>query len=206
MSDVNVLSVAAREGVGKGAARAARRAGLTPGVIYGAGKPPVAITVPYNVLLKRVKQGKFLATLLDLELDGEKIRVIPRDVQRDVVRDLPTHVDFLRLSEKSVINLFVPVEFLNAETCPGIKKGGVLNVVRHEVELIVKAGAIPEKLVFDLSQSQTGDTIHISAIDLPNGAMPVIQDRDFTVATIAAPSGLKVADEEEEEAAEEAAS
>ncbi len=190
MSNVNVLPVTARDGVGKGAARAARRNGDVPAVIYGGGKDPVTINVRFNVLLKALKRGKFLASLLDLELGDEKIRVVPRDVQRDVVLDMPTHVDFLRLSDKSIINLFIPVEFINHADAPGIKAGGVLNIVRHEVELKVTAGDIPEKLVCDLTGYTIGDSIHISAITLPKGAKPVIADRDFTVATIAAPSGL----------------
>lgn len=201
MSTVNTLAVTAREGTGKGAARAARRNGDVPAVIYGGGEPPIAINVRFNVLLKALKRGKFLASLLDLELGDQKIRVVPRDVQRDVVKDLPTHVDFLRLSDNSRVNLFIPVEFINHQAAPGIKAGGVLNVVRHEVELKVRAGDIPEKLTCDLTGYKVGDSIHISAIALPDGVTPVIADRDFTVATIAAPSGL-VAGGDGEEAAE----
>lgn len=199
MAEMNTLPVSARAGVGKGAARAARREGLVPGVIYGGGKDPVAINVKHNLLLKALKRGKFLSTLLELDLGDEKVKVIPRDVQRDVVLDLPTHVDFLRLSERSRINLFVPVEFLNHEKSPGLKKGGVLNVVRHDVELKVRAGNIPEQLTCDLEGWEVGDSIHISSIPLPEGAKLVIQDRDFTVATIAAPSGLRSSEDEEGE-------
>lgn len=206
MSKVNVLPATARAGVGKGAARAARREGNVPAVVYGGGENPIAVNVRQNELLKALKRGKFLSSLLELDVEGEKIRVVPRDVQRDVVLDLPIHVDFLRLSERSRINLYIPVEFINHGACPGLKKGGVLNIVRHDVELRVRAGAIPEKLVCDLSGVNIGDSIHISAIDIPSGATPIIADRDFTVATIAAPSGLAAAgDDEEEGAAEEEA-
>ncbi len=204
MADINVLPATARAGVGKGAARAARREGYVPAVVYGGGENPITVNVRQNELLKALKRGKFLASLLYLEVDGEKIRVVPRDVQRDVVRDLPIHVDFLRLSERSRINLFIEVEFVNHGASPGLKKGGVLNIVRHDVELRVRAGEIPEKLVCDLTGFNIGDSIHISSIPIPAGARPVIADRDFTVATIAAPSGLAAAagDEEEAEAEE----
>lgn len=200
MSEPNVLPVMLREGTGKGAARAARRDGMIPGVVYGGGEEPIPVNVRQNVLLKALKRGKFLSSLLELDLDGKKVRVVPRDVQRDVVLDLPTHVDFLRLSERSRIALYIPVEFVNHGASPGIKRGGVLNIVRHEVELKVRAGAIPEKLVCDLTGSEIGDSIHISAIQLPSDAEPVIADRDFTVATIAAPSGLAAADDGDAEA------
>ena len=197
MAEVNVLPASAREGVGKGAARAARRDGQVPAVIYGGGEAPLPINLKFNELIKALNRGKFLASLLDVDVDGKKIRVVPREVQRDVVLDLPIHVDFLRLTENSRINLFIPVEFINHGASPGLKRGGVLNVVRHDVELKVRAGDIPEKLVCDLSDYKIGDSIHISAIDLPGGAKPVISDRDFTVATIAAPSGLAGGDDEE---------
>lgn len=199
MSNENILAASSRPGTGKGAARAARRAGLIPAVVYGGGQAPEAISVRQNELLKSLKRGRFLASLLDLEIDGRKVRVIPREVQRDVVLDLPTHVDFLRLSENSVVALYIPVEFINHADSPGIKRGGVLNVVRHDVEMKVKVSDIPEKLVCDLTGTKVGDSIHISAIELPKGAKPVISDRDFTVATIAAPSGLAAGDDEESE-------
>ena len=202
MANANSLAVTTREGVGKGAARAARRQGLIPGVIYGGGKDPMPVNIKQNELLKAVKRGKFLTTLLDLELGDDKIRVVPRDVQRDVVLDLPIHVDFLRLSDSTRINLFIPVEFTNHPESPGLKRGGVLNVVRHEVELKVLAGDIPEKITCDLTGSNIGDSLHISSVPLPKGVTPVIADRDFTIATIVAPSGL-AAGGDEEEAAEE---
>lgn len=195
-----------RAGTGKGAARAARRAGMVPGVVYGGDADPLSIQIPFNVLLKKLKAGKFKSTLWNLKVEGQKdVRVICRDVQRDVVKDLPTHLDLMRLRRTSEINLFIPVEFINEDTCPGIKKGGMLVVVRPEVELVVTAGDIPEKITVDLAQAAIGDVITISSIDLPKGARPTI-DRDFVIANIAAPGGISAADEDEEgseEAAEE---
>lgn len=199
MAETPVLEAVARAGVGKGAARTARREGYVPGVIYGGGEAPQTINVKFNTLIKSLKAGKFLSTLLNVKVDGVDNRVICRGVQRDVVKDLPTHVDFLRLGEKSRISLFIPVDFVNAEQSPGIKRGGVLTVVRHEVELVVTAGDIPEKLVVDLDGAKIGDTIHISNIKLPTGTRPTITDRDFVIANIQAPSGLKSADNEDAE-------
>lgn len=195
-----------RAGTGKGAARAARRAGMVPGVVYGGEADPLSIQIPFNVLLKKLKAGKFKSTLWNLKVEGqEDVRVICRDVQRDVVKDLPTHLDLMRLRRTSEINLFIPVEFINEDTCPGIKKGGMLVAVRPEVELVVTAGDIPEKITVDLANAAIGDVITISSIELPTGARPTI-DRDFVIANIAAPGGISAADEDEEggeEAAEE---
>jgi len=199
MAETPVLEAVARAGVGKGAARTARREGMVPGVIYGGGKEPQTINVDFNTLLTRLRQGKFLSTLLNVKVDGQDNRVICRGVQRNVVKDLPTHVDFLRLSERSKINLFIPVEFINRETCPGIKRGGVLTVVRNEVELVVTAGSIPDHLTVDLEGYDVNDTIHISAITLPKGTRPTITDRDFVIANIQAPSSLRSQDEDEED-------
>ena len=194
-----------RVGTGKGAARAARRAGMVPGVVYGGDTDPLSIQIPFNVLLKKLKAGKFKSTLWNLKVEGqEDVRVICRDVQRDVVKDLPTHLDLMRLRRTSEINLFIPVEFINEDICPGVKKGGMLAVVRPEVELVVIAGEIPEKLTVDLANSAIGDVITISSIELPSGARPTI-DRDFVVANIAAPGGISAADEDEDVAAEEVA-
>lgn len=194
-----------RAGTGKGAARAARRAGLVPGVVYGGDVDPVAIQIPFNELLKKLKAGQFKSTLWNLKVEGhDDVRVICRDVQRDVVKDLPTHLDLMRLRRTSQINLFIPVEFINEDTCPGIKKGGMLTVVRPEVELVVTAGDIPEKIVVDLAEAAIGDVITISSIDLPSGARPTI-DRDFVVANIASPGGLSASDDEEDGEGEAAA-
>ena len=186
-----------RTGTGKGAARQARRAGMVPGIVFGGDADPLPINVPFNVLLKALKAGRFKSTLLNMKVEGhDDVRVICRDVQRHVVKDLPTHVDFMRLRRTTKINLFIPVEFINEEEAPGIKRGGVLTTVRPEVELVVTAGDIPEKLVVDMTGLDVGDTINISDITLPSGAKPTI-DRDFVVANISAPSGLKSSENEE---------
>ena len=194
MADTPVIEAVARSGTGKGAARAARREGLVPGVIYGGGDEPQTVNIKHNVLLKALRAGKFMSTLINLKVDGKDNRVICRAVQKDVVKDLPTHADFLRLSARSRINLYIPVDFINEEECPGLKKGGVLTVVRNEVELKVTAGDIPEQLVVDLTGLDVGDTINISNINLPKGTRPMITDRDFVIANISAPSSLKSAD------------
>ena len=191
------LVASARSGTGKGAARQARRDNMVPGVVYGGGVDPLPIEVPFNELLKRLKAGRFLSTLFNLQVEGqEDVRVICRDVQRDVVKDLPIHFDLMRLRRTSKINLFIPVEFINEDAAPGIKRGGMLTVVRPEVELVVTAGDIPEKITVDLSGLQIGDTVTISSVDLPAGTKPTI-DRDFVIANIAAPSGLSASDDEE---------
>ena len=204
MADLPIIEASARAGAGKGAARQARRDGYVPGVIYGGGKDPQTINVKDNVLLKSLKAGKFMSTLINLKVDGEDNRVICRAVQKDVVKDLPIHADFLRLSERSRINLYIPVNFINEEDCPGLKKGGVLTIVRNEVELKVTAGDIPEELVVDLAGLDVGDTINISNIDLPKGTRPMITDRDFVIANISAPSSLKSSESEDEEGGEDA--
>lgn len=187
-----------RTGTGKGAARQARRDGMVPGIVYGGGVDPLAINIPFNTLLTRLRKGRFLATLFNLKVDGhEDVRVICRNVQRDVVKDLPTHLDLMRLRRTSRINLFIPVEFINHEACPGLKKGGVLTIVRQEVELNVVAGEIPDHLTVDLTGLVVGDTITISAVTLPKGTKTVI-DRDFVVANISAPSGLRASDDEDD--------
>ena len=194
------LEASTREGVGKGAARQARRDGFVPGVVYGGNKDPESINIKQNVLLKLLKQGKFLSTLIKLNVGGEEQTVICRAVQRDVVKDMPTHADFLRLSERSRIALMIPVEFANEEEAPGIKKGGVLTVVRNEVELRVRASNIPEALVVDMSGLDIGDVVRISDVTMPDGAAPTITDRDFMIANISAPSALAAEDDEDEDA------
>ena len=196
MADNISLKVEARQETGKGAARALRRNDLVPGVIYGDKKDPQAIKVKFNELLKLLKRGRFMSTLINLDMKEKKEQVICRGVQKDVVKDLPTHIDFMRLSENASINLFIPIRFENQNICPGIKKGGVLTVVRPEVELIVKAKEIPSELVVDLSEFEMGDTITISNIALPKGATTTITGRDFVIANIQAPSGLKSSENE----------
>ncbi len=185
-----------RTGTGKGAARQARRAGMVPGIVFGGESDPLPIQIPFNKLLTQLRAGRFKSTLFNLKVEGhDDVRVICRDVQRDVVKDLPTHLDLMRLHRNSKINLFIPVEFLNEEEAPGIKKGGVLTVVRPEVELMVTAGDIPEKLTVDLAGLNVGDTVTISAIELPAGTKATI-DRDFVIANISAPSGLRSSENE----------
>ena len=196
-----------RTGTGKGAARQTRREGMVPGIVFGGDKEPLPIKLPFNELFKRLKDGRFKSTLFNMKVEGqEDVRVICRDVQRDVVKDLPTHVDFMRLRRTTKINLYIPVEFVGEEAAPGIKKGGMLTVVRPEVELIVTAGDIPEKITVDLTGLNIGDIVHISDVTLPEGAKPTI-DRDFVIANISAPSGLSSSDDEgegeEADAAEE---
>jgi large subunit ribosomal protein L25 len=191
-----------RTGTGKGAARQARRDGMVPGIVYGGGVDPIAINIPFNALLTRLKKGRFLSTLFNLKVEGqEDVRVICRNVQRDVVKDLPTHLDLMRLRRTSRINLFIHVTFINHEAAPGLKRGGVLTVVRPEVELEVLAGDIPEHVTVDLTGRQIGDVIHIGDIQLPEGAKPTIQ-RNFVIANISAPSGLR-SEDNAEDAAEE---
>jgi len=187
-----------RTDTGKGAARQARRDGLVPGVVYGGGEDPIAINVPFNVLFKKLKAGRFLSTLFNLKVEGhDDVRVICRNVQRHVVKDLPTHLDFMRLKRTSKVNLFIGVEFSGEDECPGLKRGGILTVVRPEVELVVTAGDIPESITVDLTGLEVGDTITISSVDLPSGAKPTI-DRDFVIANIQAPSSLTSSDNEDD--------
>ena len=196
------LIAEAREGTGKGAARTARRNGMVPGVVYGGGVDPQPIQIKFNELFKKLKAGRFMSTLFNLKVEGqEDVRVICRSVQRDVVKDLPTHLDLMRLRRTSKVNLFIPVEFVNEETAPGIKKGGVLTVVRPEVELRVTAGEIPDHITVDLSGLEVGDTVTISSVELPSGAKPTI-DRDFVIANISAPSGLRSSENEEDDGEE----
>ena len=187
---------AVRTGTGKGAARQARREGNVPAIVYGDGKEPLALNITYNYLLKRLKAGRFLQSLFNLKVEGhEDVHVVCRGVQRDVVKDLPTHVDFLRIHDDSKIELFIHVEFVNHEASPGLKRGGTLTVVRHEVELEVTAGDIPDHITVDLTGKQIGDVIHINDITLPAGAKPTVA-RNFVVANIAAPSGLAASAED----------
>ncbi len=191
------LIAEARTGTGKGAARQARRDGKVPGIIYGGGSDPLPIQIPFNELLKRLKQGRFLSTLFNMKVEGQDdVRVICRNVQRDVVKDLPTHVDFMRLKRTSKIALFIPVEVVGDDVSPGIKRGGVLTMVRPEVELVVTAGDIPDHITIDISELSVGDTVTISSVDLPKGVKPTI-DRDFVIANITAPSGLVSAENAE---------
>ena len=195
------LIAEARMGTGKGAARQARREQFVPGIVYGGGKDPQPINIKYNYLLKKLKAGRFLSTLFNLKVEGEEdVRVICRGVQRDVVKDLPTHVDLMRLRRTSRINLFIHVNFDNADKAPGLKRGGTLVVVRQEVELEVLAGDIPDHITVDLTGLNIGDVIHIDDVVLPEGVTKSV-NRNFVIANISAPSGLR---SEDNEAADEA--
>lgn len=188
MTQIISLAATARDRAGKGTARAARREGLVPAVIYGNKEKPVMISLDYTKFNRELHRPGFFTHLFEITLDGTTHRVLPRDVQLDPVYDRPLHADFLRVSDTTEITLKVPVEFVNVETCPGLKKGGVLNVVRHDIEVFALASNLPEKIVVDLAGFEVGSSIHISSVKLPEGVRPTITDRDFTVATIAAPT------------------
>ena len=195
MSDSLTLSAVKRDRAGKGSARAARRDGQIPAVIYGDRKEPLSITLNANEFRKLISQSGIFSQLLNITVDGSDNNVLTRDIQLHPVTDVPLHIDFLRIAKGAKIAVMVAVEFINDDKSPGIKTGGILNVVRHEVELECPANAIPETIIVDLEGTNVGDSIHISAIELSEGVTPTITDRDFTVATIAAP----VSETEEEE-------
>ncbi|UWR23285.1 50S ribosomal protein L25/general stress protein Ctc [Sulfitobacter sp. S190] len=198
------LEALERTGTGKGAARQARRDGMVPGIVFGGDKEPLPINIPFNKLFTMLKKGRFKSTLFNLKVEGqEDVRVICRDVQRHIVKDLPTHVDFLRLRRTTKINLFINVDVTGEDVSPGLKKGGVLTLVRPEVELVVTASDIPESITVDVSELEIGDNATISNVKLPAGSKPTI-DRDFVIAQISAPSGLaSQSDDDEEVAADE---
>ena len=202
MSDITTISAEQRERVGKGSARAARRAGLVPAVIYGDKKEPLGINMSTREITKIVHQPGIFGRLLDIEVGGKKSTVLTRDIQFHPVSDNILHMDFLRVSGSAMVAVGVPVEFINEDLYPALKIGGVLNVVRHEIELNCPATAIPEKIIIDLDDLKIGDSIHISAIALPEGVEPTITDRDFTVATLQSPGG-GVKNEDEDEDGEE---
>ena len=200
--DTYELKAETRERVGKGSSRELRRNGLIPAVIYGDKQSPLSIALSTKDVTQRIHAGGFKTTVATIDVNGEKIKVLPKDYQLDPVRDFTMHVDFLRVSGNTQVIVEVPVHFVNEEKSPGIKIGGVLNVVRHEVELHAPASDIPEFLTADLTGLKIGDGIHISHIKLPKGTSPVITDRDFTLATIVSPAG-GVKDEAEDESASE---
>jgi len=191
MTDITVLTANAREKVGKGSAREARRQGNIPAVIYGDKKSPIPIVVEQKILVRYLSTGGFFNTLFDIDINGELNRVLPRDVQLHPVTDVPEHVDFLRVSATTKISVEVPVEFVGDDVSPGIKSGGVLNVVRYTVEVSCTPDLIPSSLLLDLSSAEIGDSLHISAVNLPEGVTPTISDRDFTIATIVAPTVVR---------------
>lgn len=202
MAKANQLTAEPRTRTGRGGARATRRAGRVPGVVYGGEQAALAISLDAREFGMALGRPGFFATLFDLDLGKETHRVLCREVQLHPVKDRPMHADFLRVGAATRIDVEVPVNFVNEEICPGLKKGGVLNVVRHEIELSCRADSIPPAIVIDLSGREIGDSIHISEVGLPEGVQPTISDRDFTIATLAAPTVMPV---EEEEVAEEVA-
>ncbi len=198
-SEIIALKATARPRAGKGAARQARREGNVPAVIYGDKQTPETIAIEYNELWKQILRGHFTASVFDIDIANKgKIRVIPRDVQVDPVKDIPIHVDFLRVGKDGIIRVAVPAKFVNEALSPGLKRGGILNIVRHEVEVFCPYDRIPPSFEINLEGLEIGKSIHISSVDLPEGVRPVIANRDFTIATIA---GVR----KEEEAATEAA-
>ncbi|NQV94798.1 MAG: 50S ribosomal protein L25/general stress protein Ctc [Sphingomonadales bacterium] len=208
MSDQRSIAAEPRERAGKGASRALRREGRVPAVIYGDKKEAIAIHVEARALNKLLGTGHFMNSLIQVELNGVKTRTLPKDVAFDPLSDRPLHVDFLRLAKGAKVQVNIPVVFINEEASPGLKRGGVMNVVRHELDLMCDADHIPDQIEIDVTGLEIGDSIHISSITLPKGAESTITDRDFTIAGVTAPSALKSSDDEAEasdEAAEEAA-
>ncbi len=191
MSDQLTLSAEARERAGKGASRALRREGRVPAVIYGGKEEPQTIHVEEKALVKALMTGVFTNSIVMVELGGKQIRTLPKDVAFHPVTDRPEHVDFFRVAKNAKVEVNVPVIFQNEEASPGLKKGGVLNVVRHELELICDADKIPDEIFIDVTGLEVGDSIHISHVTLPEGSTSLITDRDFTIAAIVAPSALK---------------
>ena len=191
MSDALNLPAEARERAGKGASRILRREGRVPAVIYGGKEEPTPIHVEETELVRQLGTGHFMNSIVMIDIGGKSVRTLPKDVALHPVTDRPLHVDFLRLAKDAKIEVSVPVVFVNEEASPGLKKGGVLNVVRHEIDLICPSDSIPNEIEIDVSGVELGDSIHISAVTLPAGAESAITDRDFTIATIVAPSALK---------------
>lgn len=194
MSDALTLPAEAREKAGKGASRALRRAGRVPAVIYGGKEEPQTIHVEEKELVRQLGTGHFANSIVMIEIGGKSVRTLPKDVAFHPVNDRPLHVDFLRLSKDAKVEVLVPVVFANEEASPGLKKGAVLNVVRHELDLICDADKIPSEIEVDVTGLEVGDSIHISHVKLPAGSESAITDRDFTIATIVAPSALKSSD------------
>ncbi|HSG34348.1 MAG TPA: 50S ribosomal protein L25/general stress protein Ctc [Sphingomonadaceae bacterium] len=202
MSDALTLPAEARERAGKGASRALRREGRVPAVIYGGKEGPLAIHVGSRELVRQLGTGHFMNSIVMIEIDGKSVRTLPKDVAFHPVNDRPLHVDFLRLAKDAKVEVAIPVVFVNEEASPGLKKGGVLNIVRHELELVCEADRIPSEIEIDVTGLEVGDSIHISSITLPEGSASAITDRDYTIATVVAPSALKRAEGEAAEAAE----
>jgi len=191
MSDTLTLSAEARDRAGKGASRALRREGRVPAVIYGNNEEPQTIHVEEKSLAKLLGTGVFFNSVVTVEVAGKKVRTLPKDVAFHPVTERPLHADFLRVSAHAKVTVNVPVRFTNEDASPGLKRGGVLNVVRHELEMVCDAASIPDEIVVDMTGFDVGEAVHVSHVTLPKGAEPTITDRDFTIATIVAPSALK---------------
>jgi len=204
MSEALTLPAELRERAGKGASRELRRDGRVPAVIYGGKEDPLAIHVEAKELVRQLGTGHFMNSIVMIDVGGKTVRAIPKDVALHPVSDRPLHADFLRLARDAKITVAVPVVFVNEEDSPGLKKGGVLNVVRHDLELICESDKIPDEIALDVTGLDIGDSIHISQVTLPAGSESAITDRDFTIATIVAPSALKQSDREAEEGEAEA--
>ena len=198
MSEALTLPAELRERAGKGASRELRREGRVPAVIYGGKEEPTAIHIEERALQRQLGSGHFMNSIVMVEVDGKPVRTIPKDVALHPVTDRPLHADFLRLAKDAKIQVAVPVIFANEEASPGLKKGGVLNIVRHELELVCESDKIPDEIVIDVTGKDIGDSIHISEVTLPAGAESAITDRDFTIATVVAPSAMKRTEGEEE--------
>jgi large subunit ribosomal protein L25 len=205
MSDALTLPAEARERAGKGASRHLRREGRVPAVIYGGKEEPQMIHVEAKELVRLLGTGHFMNSIVNIEVGGKSLRTLPKDVALNPVTDRPEHVDFLRLAKDAKVQVLVPVVFINEDAAPGLKKGGVLNVVRHELELVCDADNIPSDIEIDVTGKDVGDAIHISEVTLPQGAASVITDRDFTIATLVAPSALKKAEGDTSQADAESA-
>ncbi len=199
MSDTLILPAEARERAGKGASRALRREGRVPAVVYGGKEEPTPIHVEEKELIKQLMTGHFMNSIVKVSIDGKEVRTIPKDVALDPVTDRPIHADFFRLSKDAKIEVSIPVVFTNEEASPGLKKGGVLNVVRHELELVCEADKIPNEIEISVEGKEVGDSIHISEVTLPAGSESAITDRDYTIATFVAPSALRQSEEQEDE-------
>jgi large subunit ribosomal protein L25 len=191
MSDTLHLPAETRERAGKGASRALRREGRVPAVVYGGNEEPLAIHVEEKLLVKQLGTGHFFNSIVEVEVGGKTVRTLPKDVAFHPVSDRPIHADFLRLSANSTVHVEVPVIFVNEAASPGLKRGAVLNIVRHELELVCEADKIPDDIAIDVTGLDVGASIHISHVTLPAGVKSAITDRDFTIATIVAPSGLR---------------
>lgn len=192
-----VLDITVRENTGTGNAREARRNGMVPGIIYGGDEAPMPVAVKFNEMIKAINSGQFLSNMVELSHDGNVQKVIAKDVQFHPVKDMPVHVDFYRVTAKSIIEVEVSVNFIGEDVSPGMKEGGALNVVRYAIEVKCPAGDIPDTIDVDISAMQIGDSIHISEINLPKGVTPAITDRDFTIATIIASRSSKLAEDED---------